>query len=277
MRHAIGAFPTSTDRITLADLWTFTLVTGAAYRLTSFDQSLVYGALFSAGTVLSRGPTRLKMGLEVDDLTLDVGCGTTATIAGYLWPQAATMGLLDGAIVKLERAYMVTPPTVQCTVSLFEGFVSEVEASHTEVHIVIRSQLEILNSQWPVNLYMPTCSKRVFTSPCGLISAAFEVSGPVSGGSVTGFTCAAAAGKPAGYWALGKATFTSGPLTGVQMGIKDSSGSIISLVGPLPLAASGDVTLMPGCDKTQATCNGKYNNLARFKGFPWIPQPETAR
>jgi hypothetical protein len=31
----------------------------------------------------------------------------------------------------------------------------------------------------------------------------------------------------------------------------------------------------PGCDKQQATCRGKFANLARFRGQPYVPAPET--
>ena len=51
-----------------------------------------------------------------------------------------------------------------------------------------------------------------------------------------------------------------------------------SVVGPLPAAvANGDTfQVWPGCDKVQATCSGKFANLARFRGQPYIPMAETA-
>jgi len=47
---------------------------------------------------------------------------------------------------------------------------------------------------------------------------------------------------------------------------------------PLPFAPNaGDAfTAYPGCDKTQNTCTAKFNNLANFEGFPYVPAPETA-
>jgi uncharacterized phage protein (TIGR02218 family) len=55
--------------------------------------------------------------------------------------------------------------------------------------------------------------------------------------------------------------------------------SNFTLLNPLPLVPSaGDAfTAYPGCDKTQATCTTKFANLGAFRGFPFIPQPETAR
>jgi hypothetical protein len=34
--------------------------------------------------------------------------------------------------------------------------------------------------------------------------------------------------------------------------------------------------LLPGCDRTLATCTNVFNNAIHFGGFPFIPTPETA-
>jgi hypothetical protein len=47
---------------------------------------------------------------------------------------------------------------------------------------------------------------------------------------------------------------------------------------PLPVApATGTAfTAYAGCDKSMATCQGKFNNVINFKGMPFIPVAETA-
>jgi len=47
---------------------------------------------------------------------------------------------------------------------------------------------------------------------------------------------------------------------------------------PLPFApAFGDAfTVYAGCDRTLATCQGRFNNKANFRGFPFVPPAETA-
>lgn len=61
----------------MADLYTFTLVTGEVYRWTSADTDLVLnGDFFSCnGPIIERGNTRLKTGLEVDTLDITLGFG----------------------------------------------------------------------------------------------------------------------------------------------------------------------------------------------------------
>ncbi|MCU0624551.1 MAG: phage BR0599 family protein, partial [Gemmatimonadaceae bacterium] len=78
---------------------------------------------------------------------------------------------------------------------------------------------------------------------------------------------------------LGIVRFTSGALSGVSRVVRShvQSGGVLRLVAPLPAApAPGDgIAVTPGCDKRQATCSSKFSNLARFRGYPYIPVPET--
>ena len=43
-----------------------------------------------------------------------------------------------------------------------------------------------------------------------------------------------------------------------------------------PVTVGDGFELLPGCDHTLATCQGTFNNLSRFGGFPYIPPPELA-
>ena len=47
---------------------------------------------------------------------------------------------------------------------------------------------------------------------------------------------------------------------------------------PLPFAPmTGDAfTVYAGCDHTQGTCQNRFNNLANFRGFPYVPPPQMA-
>ena len=83
--------------------------------------------------------------------------------------------------------------------------------------------------------------------------------------------------QAAGYFDLGVVKFTSGANNGVARTVKrHTSGQLVTLQ-PLPAAvANGDTfQVWPGCDKLQGTCSGKFANLARFRGQPYIPMAET--
>jgi hypothetical protein len=71
------------------------------------------------------------------------------------------------------------------------------------------------------------------------------------------------------------------PLAHYNAGITapSTNGSgVFVLTQPLPYApaASDTFTVYPGCDKSQRTCQLKFNNIANFAGFPYVPAPETA-
>ena len=43
-----------------------------------------------------------------------------------------------------------------------------------------------------------------------------------------------------------------------------------------PVSAGDEFQMLPGCDRTLATCTNVFNNAIHFGGFPYIPTPETA-
>jgi uncharacterized phage protein (TIGR02218 family) len=65
---------------------------------------------------------------------------------------------------------------------------------------------------------------------------------------------------------------------GTKRSLKAYASGALQLFSPLPVApAVGDTfSIFPGCDKTMATCQNKYSNVVHFRGFPFIPTPETA-
>ena len=278
MRTVNGSFPFSAQTIALADLWTVTMQNGVVYRWTSWESSLTYGSTWIGGVgapILKRGSTHLIMGIEVDSMDVTVESGDSFMLGSVLLTQAAAAKAFDGCAIKLERAYMLIPGIVQCTVHLFEGLVSEVVPSHSEVNLKVTGFTERLNQSWPRNYWATTCQHKLYSIGCGQLESAFQTTTGMSGGTQFGFN--ATTGKASGYYDLGKATFIGGGNDGLMMGIKSQVGTAFTLVGKLPYAASGSVILVPGCDKTQSTCSSKYSNLVHFKGCPYIPKPETAR
>lgn len=82
---------------------------------------------------------------------------------------------------------------------------------------------------------------------------------------------------------LGYVQFTAGQNSGLKASIKAQvvTGGVIQmqLLKPLAFAVTtGDtLQLVPGCDKTMATCTNIYNNLIHFGGQPFVPNPEVAQ
>jgi uncharacterized phage protein (TIGR02218 family) len=278
---ALTALFASNAQFFKADLFTFTFVDGSVLRTTSADVALS----FSGNTWLSESPiiertyTTVQVGVTVDTMTLTVKPSPANTIGGLSWQSAARQGYLDGATVLVETAYLTTWPTVIGTLHVFGGNVSEADPARTKVDIQVTSALELLNRQFPRNLYQATCLHTVYDSGCTVAKASFTVTGTVTGTpTVTSIKTGNA--QPTGYFEQGVLTFTSGANNGLKRTVKSydpATGFTFAL--PLPVAPSaGDtISVFAGCDKTKATCQSKFSNIGRFRAFPWIPAPETVR
>ena len=81
-----------------------------------------------------------------------------------------------------------------------------------------------------------------------------------------------------GWFDLGTVTFTSGANNGISRTVKSYAPGVLNFSLPWPYTpAPGDTfTAYPGCDKMQATCRGKFNNVGRFSSEPFIPVAEVA-
>jgi len=277
MRKITGTFPTWYDTIALADLWTITPVTGAVMRWTSADIPITAnGYTYLTGPLIKRGNTRLIATLEVDTLDVTIETGETVMFGGIPFSHAAANGALDGATVKLERAFMRVWGTVDATLHLFEGRVSAIDPRHTEVAIEVKSLLEILDSKWPRNLYQPGCNHQLYGAGCGATRT--PVNGTVGAGSTTTLIKWANS-QEAGYYDQGVIVFTSGQNNGARRTIKSANATGLTIALPLTYPPAQGVTfeIVPGCDKCHSTCNTKFHRITSFRGFPWVPKPEMVR
>ena len=263
----------------MADLYTFTLVSGVFLRYTSWDvDQIYYGQTYSAsGPLIERSRVRTVIGVEVDTLDLTIQPGPAHMAGSQAWLAAAASGALDGALVRLDRVFMDAAGAIVGGYINFSGRWSDFSMSRTEIKAAVRSDLELLNVKIPRNLYQGGCLHTLYDADCGINRATKAVGATVSSATRTTLACALA--QATGYFDLGYIHFTSGALAGTKRSVKSYTPGNFALLNPLPLVpTAGDAfTAYPGCDKTQATCTTKFVNLTNFRGFPHIPQPETAR
>lgn len=265
----------------MADLLTFTQLNGTILRYTLSDHDISYGGnTFSAsGPRIDRGSWRLIRGVEVDDLTLTVYPAATDLVNGIAFLTAVATGAFDGATVKLERAFFTDWALAAVgAVVLFTGRVSDITLGRTTAEITVKSDLELLNTKLPRKLYQPGCGHTLYDAACGLVKASWVETGAVIAGSTRSIVNGNLTTQAAGFYDLGTIRFTSGVNNGVSRTIKTYTPGIITVSMPLPnIPGVGDaISIYPGCDKTQSTCTSKFNNLANFRGFPYVPVPETA-
>lgn len=277
----------SSTQFLMADLVTVTQVSGAVTRLTSWGTALTVGGnTFTPGPpYFTRTTWKVAVGVTVDTMGLTILCGVgagAALLGGVPWPEAVRTGALDGARVQLERIFMPSPgDTSAGTVILFAGRVAEASPERDAVALTVKSDLELLNTLFPRNVFQPGCAYTLFDSGCALAKASWAVSlSALAGSSATSLT--ATDSHASGYFDLGTITFTTGALAGQSFTVKaqtlSGSTATFTFAAPLPAApAAGDAfTAYPGCDKRLATCQSKFNNAQHFRGYPLIPAAETA-
>jgi uncharacterized phage protein (TIGR02218 family) len=128
----------------------------------------------------------------------------------------------------------------------------------------------------PRNVYQPTCLHALYDSGCTLVKNAFGSNGTVGSGSTASVINWSGASA---NFVQGSITFTSGVNAGVTATVNSAvAGTSMTLRYPLESApAAGDgFTVYYGCDHTPGTCQSKFNNLANFRGFPYVPPPQMA-
>ena len=277
---ALIALLNSSQQLIVCDCFTLTLITGTVLRYTTRDVPVTYnGNVFLAsGPLIERSRTRTVMGLEVDTMDLTLTPNATDMIGSQTLIQAVASGAFDGGTVKQERVFFDASGAVVGGYVGFVGDLADVELDRFEVKVVANSKVHLLNVMLPRNRYQPGCMHTLFDAGCGLNRASFAVAGTVSAGA-TRFVVPSGLAQASGYFDQGYMEFTSGPLTGLKRTVKSQVAGVVTPLSPMPLApvTGNTFTIFPGCDKLQATCSGKFANLPQFRGFPYIPQPETAR
>lgn len=274
-----------------ADLYTFTFVDGSVLRTTDADVVLVANTFTfpSCAPICERTKVSTKLGIEVDtmDVTIKPKPANLADgfagdlLGGVTWPRAAREGYLDGAKLLVETAYLETWPVVVGTLHVFEGLLSDITPTRTDVAFTVKSSLELLSGPFPRDVYQSVCAHTVYDTGCALSKASFTATSTVSASpAATLSSIKTGLSQAAGYFDQGVLTFTSGALAGLKRTVKsyDGAGSF-TFARPLPsIPATGvSISVFAGCDRRLTTCRTKFSNAGRFKGQPWVPTPETVR
>jgi len=288
--------------IAFADCFTFTTTIGTIYTWTNFDLPIPYNgyAFLADGPLIQGLKYKASAGLEVDKQQMTIAARTTDVINGAPFLIALRDGAFDGAEVQRDRVFLTLPGfagsdaigsfvigesaigafgvlAVVGGVTLFKGKISTVDAvGRTQATVTVASDLVILDYDMPRNLFSPTCVHTLYDSGCGVIRGTYAATGAAGAGSTSSTVLS---GVALVQHAQGSLVFTSGANANLRATVKSVAVGVgFNLMYPLPFAPSpGDAfTVYAGCDHTQATCQGRFNNLANFRGFPYVPPPELA-
>jgi uncharacterized phage protein (TIGR02218 family) len=281
---ALIALLNSGEQFMMADLYTFTLAGSAAIlRYSAAPTAIVAnGYLFAAGPKFERSKTKVVIGTQVDELDIKIYPETTDFVGSTPFLEAAWQGQFDGALLQLERAFMDAAgggygDTSAGTVILFSGRISDIDCSRTGIEMKCRSHLELLNIQMPRRLWQSGCTHVFGDAMCLFNRSSLAATFSAAGGSTT--TVIQGAPTTTTPFAQGTITGITGGNAGCSRTISNfvSGGAVtVKLAFLSPVVAGDQFRLLPGCDRTLATCTNVFNNAIHFGGFPYIPTPETA-
>jgi len=265
----------------VADCYTFTLQTGLILTYSDADVPITLnGYSYLANSILVSGlKFKCSAGLDVDQQQITISAKPTDTVNGVPFLQALAQGVFDGCEIQRERVFLNSWSTGDTanpigSVILFKGRIGTIDSiGRTSAQITVNSDLVLLDLKMPRNIYSPACQHVLFDSGCGLVKSAFGTTATVGAGStelIINWSGATA------NFSQGTILFSTGKNAGFTANIKNATPGVnIVLAYPLhetPLA--GDAfTAYWGCDHSQATCASRFNNLANFRGFPYVPQP----
>jgi hypothetical protein len=167
---------------------------------------------------------------------------------------------------------------------LFSGNISGIEIDALSITVTVKGENVQLAQYMPRNRFTLGCTHSLYDQNCapnpgasgGGPSRAANTNSNYVGAGATRFYIPFGGSPPPtpGNLALGYITFTSGVADGVKRTLQTCTSAGVNLAYPLyEVPAEGDTfTVTYGCDHTRGA-NGCafFNNLANFRGFPYVP------
>lgn len=268
-------------KLKIADLYTFVLTSGQEIRFTSADFDIIHNdKVFSHKNAgVSRSDMSWQSGLSVDDVTIELNPGPNDKVGSVTLVEAFRNGTFDGASIQLDMAFYSEgwnkPPLI--LEKLFVGNVDVDEVSGSYVKLNIKSLTELLNTNFPSDVYQTACHYSLYSSGCDVSKTNYsEKCLAESGSAKKEIKCYL--NRDDGYYQNGVIHFTSGLNINVKKSVKIQTRSLVVLSTPLqyPPKKGDSFTISAGCDKTMSTCKSKFNNLDNFSGTPFIPNPDSS-
>lgn len=255
----------------LAMCWKVVRRDGVMLGFCDHDRTIVFeGVTYHAETGFTPSAVQNSHDLRVDNMEME---GVLA--AGSLTEADIRAGLYDFAAIDV---FMLNYTDVsQGALRLRKGWLGEVAMGQNAFVAEVRGLTQKL-AQSVGELYSASCRAALGDGRCKVDLAGHTVSGAVSVVNTALMFSDAARGEASGLYNFGKISFTSGANAGLSMEVKDyilqsGVGGVFTLVLPLPypLQAGEGYEVSKGCDKTLATCSGRFNNIVNFRGEPFVP------
>jgi uncharacterized phage protein (TIGR02218 family) len=248
----------------VAFAWTIARVDGVTIGLTDHDRDLeLDGLIHRAAPGMVPSAVARKDGLEADTMAV-----AGALTAGAIGERDLLAGRWDGARVRVRAVDWATGATLA---ELGGGTIGAVELSDGGFSVELRGAAAALDA--PVaEETSPLCRAALGDKRCRVAMAGRRRFARIV--SANGVVLTLDAVEPGtNAYAEGRLRWFSGANGGLEDAIAASAGSTVTLRTPPRFVpeAGALVRVEEGCDRTIATCAGRFGNAANFRGEPYLP------
>ncbi|MFC3175225.1 DUF2163 domain-containing protein [Novosphingobium bradum] len=155
---------------------------------------------------------------------------------------------------------------------IYDGSIGEISQDSGKFNATLRSRKADLQRDL-IPRTSPTCRATFCGPDCGLSGARFTHRGTVATADPGANTVTVATTIDPAAFAGGELRWLDGPLAGTRATVVDCLGGALLLASPIEVAIApgSQVLLREGCDRTLATCHGRFANAANFRGEPFLP------
>lgn len=253
------------DLTTAAFCWRLERRDGICMGFTTHDRDLDLGGIvYRAAPGMLPSAISLSDGFDAD--MLEVG---GAISSDAIREEDLAAGRWDGAAVTVLMVDWEAPEGEQAV--LARGEIGDVGVSGNGFSAELRGLVAVLERP-VVEQTSPECRARLGDKRCRVDMAARVRMTRIA--SVVDEDVVEVAGAAAGNaYAYGRLRWIGGANSGLESAVLTSQGPVLTLREPPPFPpAVGDlVEISEGCDKSLATCAGRFANAANFRGEPHLP------
>lgn len=243
-------------------------------RYTNHEVNLDIGEVWTAWA-MEHSEIRQTLRLDREEVTVTM---RWADILGLCIP-----GRHDGTLTLEISSVVITAGTPGTPAVIFSGEASKFDVAGPSARVSFSGRGRLFGRSVPRFKMQRGCNYSLFEPRCGLDWDDWRVDAvvvSVSGATVVVGTFTPGGSVPGGW---GGAHWLAGGYvqrtTGFRHHIVDNTAKTggnqitMTLLGvAYPALSIGEsITLVAGCDGDSATCKNKFDNLAKFGGFPWIP------
>lgn len=259
---------------TLCTVWQIVRKDGVQFFFTDHDRDLSYnGSTYIAAAGYQRTATASDASMSADNVEMVGSFDNDALVDSEM-----SSGLFDYATVLL--AVVNWADLTQGAVKIRRGILGEVSSMPSgQFSVELRGLMQLLANNIG-EVYTPDCKAYLGDHRCKFDISTIQTNESVTivAGDNQTFNITKNSATYGGIdqaYQYGVVKWLTGLNAGRSMEVKNyvgANGAVqLFLSMEMPIAVGDTLTIVPGCDRTLATCISKFNNVVNFRGFPFLP------